>query len=434
MIIVVPKAFVSAKGEDTMKSHPITRFLQERRGAAGMMTALLIIIFVAILAIVIDLGHLHGVRNELQNAADAAALAGARALIQIADYPVVPVPDPPYCGLARTTARETAQRNKSDGTDLTVSADLNVDVQLGWWDWETNTWTYKASGCALEGANAINAVNVVVRRNAEAGSIGPVAMTLAALFGWETANVKASSTAAVGYLKKNCTFFLLALLYKSDPDSWFQKFISQIPNSENPGTHFLTLNTGSDKDKKMDEGAWADMANNGYAPANFIKNYFKGRVEPGCVGAGDEVDLQGGVDTSILHSIKDKLADLRSTAGSGNDQWNHSCQEYNYEGWLMCSPIVQNDQLNQTSPIVNPESNDGWGNPINAFIPIIIRNIYNPNDKNAPPECSTYQGHCIEMAYYPCPAACEGEVGGPAGTIFGTRPKLVQFDWFPSAD
>lgn len=409
-----------------MKSHPINRFLEERRGVAGMMTALLIIIFVAILAIVIDLGHLHGVRNELQNAADAGALTGARELIQIADYPVVAVPNPPFCTQAINGAQRVAQLNRSDGANLAV--DTTVDITLGWWDWGANTWTPKTAGtCALDQTNA---VNVVVRRNAEAGSIGPVFLTLAALFGADTANVKASSTAAVGYLKKNCTFYLLALLYKDESTSWFQRLISQTPSPD--GGHYLTLNTGSDKQTKMDEGAWADAADNGYTPSHYIKNYFKDRLEPGCAGVGDRVDLQGGTDTSILHSIQDKLAELKATAGTTDDEWNHPCENGGpYQGWLMVAPIVRNDQLNQTTPIYDPPGNDGYGNPLTEFLPILIKNVYTPNDKDAPPECATYAGHCIELAYFPCQIEAEGEAGGTTSNIFATRPKLVQFDWFP---
>lgn len=404
-----------------MLSRKLIRFSQEHQGAAGMMTALLIIIFVALLAVVIDLGHLHGVRNELQNAADSGALAGARALIKMEDYPVVPVPDPPYCQTARDMAQAATQANKSDGTSIQV--DIALDVTLGWWDWSANTFTPKGAGvCSLE---QINAVNVVAKR-VSSGGTGPVFLTFAKLFGLDTADVKASSVAAVGYLKQNCTFYLLGLLYNNDPNSWFQKFLNQHS--------YLTLNTGSENDKTMDEGAWADPFNNGYTPSQFIKDYFKGRVVPECSGAGDKVDLQGGVDASILHSIKDKLAELKQTAGTANDQWNHDCKGTNYPGWLMLAPLVGDNKLNQSTPIIDPPGNDPYGNALGPFIPIVIKNIYNPNDKDAPEACKKQQGHCIEMAYFPCEVQVQGPPGGNNSTTLATRPKLVLFDWYPAAE
>ena len=46
-----------------------------------MITGLCLTVFMALLALVLDIGHLAAVRGELQNAADAGALAGARALL-----------------------------------------------------------------------------------------------------------------------------------------------------------------------------------------------------------------------------------------------------------------------------------------------------------------------------------------------------------------
>jgi Flp pilus assembly protein TadG len=55
--------------------------LKNKKGATAIMVAfLLLFVIVPLAALAIDLGHLYLVKNELQNAADAGALAGARAL------------------------------------------------------------------------------------------------------------------------------------------------------------------------------------------------------------------------------------------------------------------------------------------------------------------------------------------------------------------
>ena len=59
----------------------ISLLIREEGGAITVMTVIMMIAFLGILAVVIDLGHLHTVQNELRNAADAAALAGARSLM-----------------------------------------------------------------------------------------------------------------------------------------------------------------------------------------------------------------------------------------------------------------------------------------------------------------------------------------------------------------
>ena len=50
------------------------------RGATAVMVALVMLPLIAITALAIDIGHLYVVRNELQNAADAGALAAAQSL------------------------------------------------------------------------------------------------------------------------------------------------------------------------------------------------------------------------------------------------------------------------------------------------------------------------------------------------------------------
>ncbi|MBP0532693.1 hypothetical protein J8J19_21225, partial [Mycobacterium tuberculosis] len=50
---------------------------RRQRGVVGVMAPVLMLVILSIGAIAIDLGYLYVIRNELQNAADAAALAGA---------------------------------------------------------------------------------------------------------------------------------------------------------------------------------------------------------------------------------------------------------------------------------------------------------------------------------------------------------------------
>jgi len=62
-----------------LKQHLIqTR--QHQRGAVAIIVGISIVILVAMLGLVVDLGHLYVAKSELQNAADAAALSGAKEL------------------------------------------------------------------------------------------------------------------------------------------------------------------------------------------------------------------------------------------------------------------------------------------------------------------------------------------------------------------
>ncbi|WP_305041470.1 pilus assembly protein TadG-related protein, partial [Geoalkalibacter sp.] len=50
------------------------------KGAVAVLVAVLLMFLIGMVALVVDVGYLYATRSELQNAADAAALAGARQL------------------------------------------------------------------------------------------------------------------------------------------------------------------------------------------------------------------------------------------------------------------------------------------------------------------------------------------------------------------
>ncbi len=52
------------------------RFDTNQRGVTVVLVAVLMVVFLGLAALAVDISHLYVVRNELQNAADAGALAG----------------------------------------------------------------------------------------------------------------------------------------------------------------------------------------------------------------------------------------------------------------------------------------------------------------------------------------------------------------------
>ncbi|HLD48012.1 MAG TPA: pilus assembly protein TadG-related protein, partial [Desulfobaccales bacterium] len=100
----------------------ISLLIRGEGGAISVMAVIMIFAFLGILAVVLDLGHLHTVQNELRNAADAAALAGARSLMPMTkpagwpdDDPPWPLENPPPCGVAIQAAKDTAWANQTQG-------------------------------------------------------------------------------------------------------------------------------------------------------------------------------------------------------------------------------------------------------------------------------------------------------------------------------
>lgn len=403
-----------------MKIRSRSNFLREEQGAAGVLTALLIIIFVAIMAIVIDLGHLHSVRNELQNAADAGALAGARALFKIEDYPIVVAIDPPYCGEGAQRAKDAVVKNISDGSKLTLG---DAEVTLGWWDWTNNGPFTPMVNCSLDN---VNAVKVIVKR-AEGSGTGPVAMTLAALFGWDVVPVAATSIAAVGYTIKNCTVAPIAVC---------SSFYNNIKN--NPGTYFgVTMQTSKPNpgdSEHADEGFWINPCPLGNPSDSWLKDWILGELpnppcyDVNCVWCNTSVRAN-----LTFQAIQPKLEDLKNQSIACNDfdPWKHECikdgTRYCLEGWLITVPVLKaNDSGDCTCE--REEHDIEWK-------PIVIRAAYANKDKKKIPEGSPCKDKvegldatCMEVSAFPCDVVVQGEGGGTQPTIYATRPKLVWFD------
>jgi Flp pilus assembly protein TadG len=157
---------------------------KNERGVSLVLVAILIIPLIAIGALVIDLGMLYAARNQLQNAADAGALAGARVLYN-ADGTEVNVG-------ANQTACEAARDNSALSGSGVIAVDVNWgdgncngndnngDVQRGHWSFATGHFEpvgdvfkppdlWNVSDEELDDVNQIrwvNAVKVVARRQA----------------------------------------------------------------------------------------------------------------------------------------------------------------------------------------------------------------------------------------------------------------------------
>ncbi|MGB9687279.1 TadG family pilus assembly protein [Thermogutta sp.] len=121
-----------------------------RTGAVLVLTAVMLVVILALMALAVDLGYVVLVRAQLQAAADSAALAGAS---QIAH------------GFESVfqTADRYARFHTSGGQPLRL---LRQDVELGIWDATTRTFTPTNA--------SPNAVRVRVRRDALSGNPAPL--------------------------------------------------------------------------------------------------------------------------------------------------------------------------------------------------------------------------------------------------------------------
>jgi Flp pilus assembly protein TadG len=145
-----------------------------RRGAIVVLAALFLVIVLAFLAFSVDLGYMAVTESELQNAADAGALSGARAL-------------PGGRNAAIQAAVLWAGKNSAAGQSVATVADQ--DVEIGLWDGTTATFTPLAANASQRP----NAVRMTVRRTAARGN--PLPLFFAPMLGTKHASLSASAVA-----------------------------------------------------------------------------------------------------------------------------------------------------------------------------------------------------------------------------------------------
>ena len=164
---------------------PMTR-LNDQQGVVAVTVALVMVVMLAMTALALDVGHALVARNQLQNASDAAALAGARALGVI--YGGMTGSLTGYTltsgdvGNIVSAASVAGADNQAAGVTVTVNA---ADISVGIWTSSTRTFTPTTV--------LPRAVRVITRRDNAAN--GPISTFLARVIGVTSVNVTAVATA-----------------------------------------------------------------------------------------------------------------------------------------------------------------------------------------------------------------------------------------------
>lgn len=366
-------------------------FSRNESGAVAIITAILMVVLLGFLALAVDIGHLATVKNELQNAADAAALAGARALVFTEGemvQKITPLPDPPYCAQAINWAQNTI--NQSDAQNLTITS-----VQTGVWDWPANTFT--PSDICQAG---VNAVHVVVQRNASANQ--PVATWFARIFGIDTVNAGAQATAACGTVNEYCGWAPIALT---------KDFYDSFPHESHLDPSYNTANTIMFYPDQGDNGGWCLTTQNPTPPT--LTNAIENPASNGCLSSGDTVYLNNGNLIPGIRAVQQAIANSGDTYDTG-DGVMKPC-------WNVVVPVVNRDmtnQLNQTATLATP--------PSPPFALIRITGAYTPNDPNNPTQDPGPPRFVITFYLLDDNYLLNGASGAAASNLFATQPALVQ--------
>ncbi|MEE8223800.1 MAG: Tad domain-containing protein [Alphaproteobacteria bacterium] len=138
----------------------IIRLWHDRRGSAAVWAVLLMVSFLGVTALVLDMGYLWVLKNNLQSTADSTSLAGASRLVRPGQIPNVTQ--------VKSRAVGFAGKNMPAAPHGTVL--LEPDVILGHWDGRTRTFTPHPDvnntpfDPAIGGGQTTNAVKTYTRR------------------------------------------------------------------------------------------------------------------------------------------------------------------------------------------------------------------------------------------------------------------------------
>ena len=148
----------------------------ERRGSIAVLAAFFLVVAIAFMAFSIDYGYIVVTESQLQNAADAGALSGARAL-------------PKGREAAIAAAQLWAAKNVAGGQS--VATFISEDVEIGFWDEDTASFLVLPA----DSAESPNAVRVTCKRTASQGN--PLNLFFAPIIGTTHANLTVSAVAAI---------------------------------------------------------------------------------------------------------------------------------------------------------------------------------------------------------------------------------------------
>lgn len=164
-----------------------------RQGSIVVLAAVFLVVVIAFLAFSIDFGHIVVAESEMQNAADAGAMSGVRALFSNGGSQSDDDDDDQKYhydsrAAAIAAAKTWAAKNTAAGESVVVN---DEDVEIGRWDDDTATFAV----IPADSDQSPNAVRVTCRRTGARGN--PLRLFFTPVLGTDHANLTVSATARI---------------------------------------------------------------------------------------------------------------------------------------------------------------------------------------------------------------------------------------------
>jgi Flp pilus assembly protein TadG len=298
---------------------------QQEKGVIAILIALLLPIMIGFGAFAVDFSYRFLVRSELQNAADATALAAASCLFGRANCGNINASKPDW-NTARQSAIDYVSKNSSENTQL-----ANVAVEYGYWN-ITGTPAGLQPLPKTPGSNDLAAIKVTISKDNGTNG-GPVKTFLAPILGIYSKSLSATAVAVVPYPTSSGigTVFPVAITKCLYDDYWDTankkpktanaKNIQGFDLPQTVGEPFLFNVTSSVHTCGCESGQWSSLDTDSNSTITIR----------GLISNGNSVDIPVGGKIWIQPGTKTSLySDVNNCSAAGNK----SCE-------YVTVPIVQ---------------------------------------------------------------------------------------------
>ena len=306
---------VSAVG----RNQGLSNLFRDQQGVTMILVAIVMLVIIGFAALAIDIGHLFVVRNELKNAADAGALAGARVLLN-ADGTVNTGAD------AVAMAAATANKSEKQAVEVTLAA----DVKRGHWSFATEQFTPNNSTAAIPlwdvstaeldaNPDFINAIWVQTWRQQT-----PALSFFARILGFFGFVVRDE---AVGYVGFAGTL---------EPEAVDQPIAICLQSILDPNTGAYTCNTGRMIDSgggtTHNTGAWTNFEQPcSTASVPTVRPLVCGDGNPLGIDLGEGMGTTGGMQDNVYRDLRDCWLHFTT---------NRDSRGYPMEFWPLTLPVI----------------------------------------------------------------------------------------------
>jgi hypothetical protein len=306
-----------------------------QRGVTILLVAIVMVVLIGFAALAIDIGHLFVVRNELQNAADAGALAGARVLYNDAGTSV-------NTG-ANQVAKDAATANFSEKLAVEVKWPSDNDVERGHWSFglgslargfyanETVTdppalWDVTTVQLDQD-TDFINAVRVKTRRESM-----PAASFFGRIFGYDSFILNTEAVAYRGFagqLEKYEVDQPIAICLQAITDPATGAYSCNVGRMINSSGSTATGNTGG----------WTNFTQNPCSTASnsTVKPLVCGEGNLGTLFTETDMGTVGGMQQDVFDKL---MGCWQEWAGLPNNPNSNDPSAFPTKPWTLTLPVI----------------------------------------------------------------------------------------------